>query len=216
MKRLGGLGLLLLFSLFLCGNGLVFPFHALFLLAFGWIPFLVRTLPEITVRPLALVEVTATVGLLLWGGHRFGAWLCAGSGRGAWTVRATIATLAGVVMMFAASVASAGVIHQVAWMMSDPEPRLMMQWGRTGIRQAHEICSAIDPLKTPEENRRRLWDIDLEDTVVLPYEGEMPGTDLLIFPRDPSADGGLFRCVSGNVDAISRDELEAHLAAAQP
>ncbi|MFO0936173.1 MAG: DUF1559 domain-containing protein [Gemmataceae bacterium] len=83
---------------------------------FGWIPFLIRVIPQWTTDGPTLV--VGVVAFVLFAGlvHRLGR----ASPR--WTVRMTVGIVAGLFILFAAGIAVVGMAHQIAWMASSPEP----------------------------------------------------------------------------------------------
>jgi hypothetical protein len=98
---------------------------------FGWVPFLGRVLPELTVSWSGVGTVAVCVLLLLVGLHLFCGWvsrrrqLGAAPGTvpgGRWRFLWTACILGIVVLMFTAGIAAVGVVHQTAWVMSSPEP----------------------------------------------------------------------------------------------
>jgi hypothetical protein len=87
-------------------------------LAIGWMTFLTRTLPKVTVDWGGVSMLLLCVFLAGAVGHNFCAWLWKGSGReGAWRLKWTAMGLAGVVLLFAAGTAFTGVTHQVGWLL---------------------------------------------------------------------------------------------------
>jgi hypothetical protein len=95
-----------------------------FTLVFGWIAFLQRTLPRITMDWISVSFSCAAFVLLAGGGHLIGRSFVRSS-CGVWKLRWSIVFTALVAMMFAAGVASVGAIHQVGWMATSPEPTLV-------------------------------------------------------------------------------------------
>ncbi|MFO0929005.1 MAG: hypothetical protein U0736_18620 [Gemmataceae bacterium] len=86
-------------------------------LLFGWIVFLYRVVPQIALDgPTLAVSATALV-LFTAGVHGFGHRWAAGSGR-RWRLRASLALVAAVVVLFAAGVAVIGIAHQTGWLLS--------------------------------------------------------------------------------------------------
>jgi prepilin-type processing-associated H-X9-DG protein len=96
-------------------------------LLFGWVPFLMRVLPKVTVDgPSAAVGGIAAL-LLAFGVHRIGrAWR-------PWKVRWSLTVVAGICLLFAAGVAVVGAAHQIIWLLTDNRPAVgegvSYRWG---------------------------------------------------------------------------------------
>lgn len=128
MKRVliaAGLGLLML--CLSCMGFLVLP-ETLLYLTFGWIPFLVRVVPDLSVNGFGILTGLVCVLALGVGLHGFCEWLyreigkSRGTGFGNWPVRWTVSLLTLVVLMFVAGISTVGVAHQAAWLETSPEP----------------------------------------------------------------------------------------------
>ncbi|QDT15565.1 DUF1559 family PulG-like putative transporter [Alienimonas californiensis] len=95
-------------------------------LLFGWIPFLARTLPQVSVDPVGVATFAALLAGLAAAVHVLGRWGLpgdngAGAGRG-WGWRSTAASCGLVVSLFAAGVAATGAGHQIGWLVNSPVP----------------------------------------------------------------------------------------------
>ena len=98
-------------------------------LAFGWIPYLFRVLPQLSVRWDMAVSAAAYAFLLAAGGHLFLRWLYREMKRAdaptetppVWKWRWTLGGLLVVLLMFAAGTAAVGFTHQTAWLVRSPE-----------------------------------------------------------------------------------------------
>jgi prepilin-type processing-associated H-X9-DG protein len=104
----------------------------LFVLVFGWIYFLVQTLPKVTVRwemfPLGLLYCS----ILIAGSHYFLGWLYGelhakaalenATTPPAWRWQWTFSAFGLVILMFAAGIGAIGVVHQTTWLIRSPLP----------------------------------------------------------------------------------------------
>jgi prepilin-type processing-associated H-X9-DG protein len=127
-------GVLLLLT---CG-GFFAPIDFALNLAFGWVIFLNRVLPQVRVGWAGVATGIALLVLLAAGTHLFFSWLSVQVGGPArsenscdrrWKPRWTAALVSLVVLMFVAGLATAGIAHQVGWLLTSGEP-LMASGGR--------------------------------------------------------------------------------------
>jgi prepilin-type processing-associated H-X9-DG protein len=121
----------------------------LLLLAFGWVLFLVRVVPQLSVRWDLLVSTAVYVVALAVGSHSFLRWLYremkSAESRAetttqavpAWRWRWTIGGLTVVLLMFAAGTAAVGIAHQTTWLARSPEPL----YRRGSERQDRVLCA---------------------------------------------------------------------------
>ena len=119
-----------------CGGLLEPPFQ----LAFGWIWYLSRVLPEVTVNVGACFQGVIALGLLVAVAHGFLRWL---SGqmqskeegpRRPWRFRWTCCGVSVVILMFVAGISMTAMVHQVHWLASSPGP--MFSSGMEAPRRA--------------------------------------------------------------------------------
>lgn len=130
-----GIAIGLIFALLLItgGLGMAFVFEVPITLAFGWITFLGRVLPQMqpSLSGIAVAGILAAAVVCL------GQWL-AGSfynrpttteaaGR-RWPLHWTFLGLAGLVLVFCLTIASAGIIHQVGWLASSEQRLIQSSW----------------------------------------------------------------------------------------
>lgn len=108
--------------LFLACIGLVWPVDLLLNLAFGWIFYLYRVVPQVVVSGSGFLTVAFCLGALAVGLHWFLRWFAAQSGSRSWPPRRTGVLLALIVLMFVAGIAFVGIGHQTAWLLTSPEP----------------------------------------------------------------------------------------------
>jgi hypothetical protein len=105
-----------------------FPIDVPFVFLFGWVPFLFRTLPTVSIDWGAVAGAAVCIALLTFGGHAFLSWLyrelrnTGAAAPGRWKKRWTLAGLSIVLLMFISGIAATGVTHQTAWLLTSPRP----------------------------------------------------------------------------------------------
>ncbi len=116
-----------------CGMLGWFTLPALYL-AFGWVFYLQRTLPEVTVNEAGVVTAIVTLAALTVGVHLFGRWwlgqkhpangdtLPEPEAQPHWPVLRTFAIVSLVMLMFVAGLCGTAVVHQTTWLATSPEP----------------------------------------------------------------------------------------------
>ena len=123
--------------LLLCGvcGGLTAPIEAPARLLFGWVSFLRRAVPRVSVSPTGVatfaVLLAASAGLAHRSGRRL---FPRDEGRG-WSWRSTAAACGLLIGLFAAGLAATGFGHQVGWLARSPVP-LTSSGGREAARRA--------------------------------------------------------------------------------
>jgi prepilin-type processing-associated H-X9-DG protein len=110
---------------------LALPLDAAFNLAFGWVFFLARVVPQMAIDWKSIVTGVICLVALAVGLHWFLVWTAArsphpGRAEGAtvpyWRPRWTLMLLAVVVLMFVAGISAVGIGHQTGWLLTSPEP----------------------------------------------------------------------------------------------
>jgi len=103
--------------------------ETLALLAFGWIGFLQRVVPQIQMRWGIAASSGVCAVILVIGSHLFLRWLyCQTGGEGTspdarrWHWRWTLSGAGLVLLMFSAGIGAIGVVHQTAWLATSPVP----------------------------------------------------------------------------------------------
>jgi hypothetical protein len=94
-------------------------------LASGWVFFLARVVPQLTVNVSGVLTAAVCLAALTWGLHAFLRWLHNQTRPAAaqrWRVRWTMAILGVIVLMFVAGIAATGMVHQIGWLSTSPEP----------------------------------------------------------------------------------------------
>lgn len=195
MKRALRIAAWIAFALFgivlMMSMGLFAPLELMFWLVAGWARFTVDTLPRVSVSWGHVAMAAATVALLSFGLHRFLKWLAPSMGGPEWRWRWTLSAVALLALLFGTSVASAGIVHQTAWLAS--QPMFEDRWGR----RRYDAPGALG--ETCQELWRRAGSGPLEG-----FQAEMarhprysslhvvpvprgPGVlALAVFPRDPA------------------------------
>ena len=121
--------------------GVTFPIDAAFQLVFGWVLFLLRVAPQITIDVSATVTALVCLVILTVGLHLFLRWLYGTIQRAnaheasasRWRTRWTGMLLALMVSMFLAGISAVGVSHQVVWLFTSRESILHSSGGMREI-----------------------------------------------------------------------------------
>ena len=119
---LAGLAFVLL--VFSCLMGPIFILETPFMLMFGWVLYMNRVLPDVTVDPSGLATGLVCLTLFTVGAHAFLRWLFGevrGPGSPPWRWKWTGALVVSVILMFTAGMAATGVVHQVGWLLTSRE-----------------------------------------------------------------------------------------------
>jgi hypothetical protein len=101
------------------------PIDAILALLFGWVQYLYRVFPRITVDRGSGAVGAAAIVLFTAGVHAAGrSWRrrLNPEARPVWRLRWTLALVLVVVLLFASGIALVGITHQVAWLATSPEP----------------------------------------------------------------------------------------------
>lgn len=95
----------------------------------GWVYFLIRVLPEITLNSTEVLTAFLCFGLLAYGVHRFGNWFYMQVQKKQqremiqpWPWRWTFSLLTVIVLMFIAGIAAVGITHQTVWLVTTQKP----------------------------------------------------------------------------------------------
>jgi len=130
--------ILSLFVLDCLGLPVVQPFfQTVGFLAFGWIGFLWRVLPQVHVRWELVISSVVCAVALVFGSHLFLRWLYREMTGGSatrdaqrWHWRWTLSDAGLVFLMFSAGIGAVGVVHQTAWIATSPLPLLHDRYQR--------------------------------------------------------------------------------------
>ena len=139
-RRVGYLVLFVFGVLALNCLGLDFPVFVLIYLAIGWIFFLVRVLPGVTVDPGGVAIGAICLVLLAILAHSFFGWLYRHfqeKDAPGWKAKWTASLIAGVMLMFAAGISAAGMAHQVGWLLTSKGP--LLGGSSTAARRAQSV-----------------------------------------------------------------------------
>jgi hypothetical protein len=192
--------------------GAMWLFELPMVLATGWIRFLVRVLPKVSVRPAAVVEAVVVLTALGVGLHRFMCWLwpqlrAQAQDTRAWPVRWSVSILSLLVLLFLATMATVGIGHHVGWMASGRAPLVESSWrfDRRAYSEASGLCGealhlsrggmADTDISSALLSRAETRDL-METLTVLPMRKPGSQVAFLVIPRDPELlqRHGLVRC----------------------
>jgi len=160
------LGLLALLVLLSCAGLMPAVVEVPFTLAFGWLTYVGRVLPEVYVNRAGVAWSIIALAAFLLHGHAFAGWLWRetaraftpspgtpgeGGGEGlssepnratfpAWRLRWTLAGAALLLLTFTAGIAATGVAHQSAWLARSEEPIFLRRF-RTQDKHDQLMCS---------------------------------------------------------------------------
>ena len=119
-----------------------FPVELVFYLVLGWIWFLMRTIPQMTIEPAAVAVAGGSLVVLTIVAHGLARWLfrslhpSPGAEVPRWRFRWTTMSALLVVFTFAAGIAMIAAFHQVWWLVSSKEPLLTDFTVRGAVRRA--------------------------------------------------------------------------------
>jgi hypothetical protein len=142
---------------------MVFVLSVPLTLVFGWIVYLMRVVGEVHFNG-AEISVAALLLSVFGFGLHFGLrWLyrslrpVVDPAAPGWQPRWTASVVGLVCLLFAASIATVGTIHQLGWIFTSNEPLLQSSWSTPRFR-AGRLCGTIggSELSAPEL-RRALW-----------------------------------------------------------
>ncbi len=195
-------------------------------LATGWIFFLARVLPQVSVRPGPVVEAVLVLAALGVGLHLFMRWLwpqlrAPEQGTRPWPVRWSVSILSLLVLLFLATMATVGIGHHVGWLASGRAPLMESAWG-FGFREAREaveLCSEALGLSKEGVADEKIGGMLLanprtrglaEKLTVVPMRKPDSAVAFLVIPRDPALlqKNGLLRC-GGKVPEHQRERFQA-------
>jgi hypothetical protein len=148
---------------FLAAMGMIFVFTVPFTLVFGWIFYLTRVVGEAHFNGAEIFVAAILLSMFGFGLHRGLHWLYrsvrpeADPEAPGWQPRWTASLVGLGCLLFAASVAVIGTIHQLGWIFTSNGPVLQSRSSTPRFR-ASRLCGAIEgsELSAPEL-RRALW-----------------------------------------------------------
>jgi hypothetical protein len=175
------------------------PLRVAVALIFGWVSFLGRTLPKVTLSWSGIGMAAVCSVVIVVAIHSFCSWLARTRSGAAWRWRSSVAIYGLGWGLFMMTMAVTGIIHQTAWLATSDERWLVRREPNVyGIIQfSHAVENALEEHDwKAEPGQTNLWnEIDLRayysremsrealHTVFFPPEGTI--TNVLIFHRDP-------------------------------
>ena len=126
------------FLVLLACAGFDLPIGIVLFTMIGWVLFLYRVVPQAQIDAAGLATAGVRLVLFAAGTHAFLGWLYdqiqnAKPPHGHWKARWTVALVSVVVLMFVAGIATVGITHQTAWLLTSREP-LFVGAGRAARR----------------------------------------------------------------------------------
>lgn len=189
-----GFLLLILVPFFVSG-----PLRVAGALIFGWLSFLGRTLPKVTLSWSGIGMAVVCSVLIVVAIHSFCSWLARTRSGVAWRWRSSFAIYGLGWGLFMMTMAVTGIVHQSAWLaISEEEWLVRRKWDVSGIRQfSYVVEQTLEEHDwKAEPGQTNLWnEIDLRayysrdvsrealHTLFFPPEGTV--SNVLIFHRDP-------------------------------
>ena len=149
----------------LCLGG-YFLFETVFQIAFGWVLFLLRVVPRITIDWSATTTALVCLVVLSVGLHLFLRWLHetilqakAADQVSRWRPRWTGMILALLVSMFVAGVSAVGFSHQLVWLFSAREPILHTSGGIRGAAALMKSASHLRQIVSATHNYHQAYNV---------------------------------------------------------
>ena len=131
--------------LFLACAGLVFPIDFLLAITFGWVMYLYRVVPRVSIDGAGILTAVLCLALFVAGSHAFLRWFH-GQFQAAiapkdqevppWKARWTVALSASILLLFVAGISAAGIAHQLGWLLTSGESLLSHDGARMAARRA--------------------------------------------------------------------------------
>lgn len=137
------------FAVFLLILGAAGPVEIPFYIAFGWIGFITRTIPKISVNIDMILFAGLCLLIVLVIGHQFTLWLVSSiTSKFKWTWKWTFVAVIGVCLPMLVGMSVVGLVHQIGWISSSTEP-LYRVVGR-GYMERFEMMNIIPNLQGHE------------------------------------------------------------------
>ncbi len=136
------------------------PVQLSFYFLFGWIPFLKRTLPQVTFDWSAVALAVICGTLVVLGLHWFCSWLNrqialgkSESQKTEWPWRWSAGISIGLLLLFSTCVAIIGIVHQVGWWIGSNEPLYVRGRGIEKIQNIHAMKQqSMEIMMAAEDN----------------------------------------------------------------
>jgi prepilin-type processing-associated H-X9-DG protein len=120
--------------------GMVFPLQLGLYLAFGWVIFLAKVLPQVQVAWSGVALAVICLGAFAVGVHWFLGWMFAQiRPERRWKLRWTASLVGVIVVMFVAGLATAGMAHQAGWLLTAKDSLTSESWPSTAARRAQSM-----------------------------------------------------------------------------
>jgi hypothetical protein len=193
------------FLLLIVVNGPVFVLQVPFLLALGWIAFLLDSWSRLHVGPAAIGGAVLCLVLLCLGAQRFLGWLwplLRDDATARWPWRWTLSGIALLGLLFSAATATIGVVHQVSWLVRTDGRLIESSWGPLAERnRARSLCRGLEAAGQDDAARRAALTEAPQLYVVQPPARS--GRATLLVPSDPMRrPDGFFRCDRGEAEEL--------------
>jgi hypothetical protein len=183
-------------GLFVISLVIPFPLQVGITLLTGWVGFLARTLPKVTVNWSGIGMGVLCSAILVGALHTFCKWFARARHGGEWKWASTLAIFGLTGALFVATMGITGVVHQIAWLAASDE-----KWTRRrgedylSLRQySFMVENALEQnnWNTEYGQRNYLGEIGAhpryspEIFQVVYFPGEAAVTNAVIFHRDPA------------------------------
>ena len=170
------------------------PIQTIFHIIGGWFNYLKTTLPKVSFNIELILCGSGALLLSIWMSHRFISWFRREADASPWKISQTISATGLLLLLFGASIAMTGIIHQSAWLLREDlvtNGRAQQNKDLMHAKQTAHILlkMAEDTGKFPDRLEMILPEIDNDEIVFrkLCY----PGGDRLLYfgnevtPGDP-------------------------------
>jgi hypothetical protein len=185
--------------------------QVLFTLAFGWVAFLFRVLPEVSFNASAVAQTLAVGAVLGGGAHVSLRWLwrqVRPEDASPWPARWTASLLALLVLLFCATMATVGVGHHVGWLAAYDGAWTSGWRFRTmerALSAGDEVCEEASRVLEADPSgaslsrellERRRTRVAAESMHTVLVKGAGGQQELILFARDPlqREEDGVVRC----------------------
>jgi hypothetical protein len=153
IRPLTAVEVLVVLAILILLSGLTFGFPGDLIvnLAFGWIVYLYRTLPQVRINVPGILTATVCLSALAIGLQWFLHWLTgqmpnkavkSDPNTSTWPARRTGVVLGLILLMFVAGISAVGISHQIGWLLTSPEPIF-----GGGIREVASRAQSANNLK---------------------------------------------------------------------
>jgi hypothetical protein len=134
---------LLIFVLYLIFQPFLLPqgHKIVAVLLLGWVDFLQRTLPKVSINWAGIGMVTVCSLLILAALHSFCGWLARAcfAKQAGWRWSSTFAIYGMLWTVFLTAMSVTGVVHQVAWLAASDQPWMVRSWSKISALRLHAL-----------------------------------------------------------------------------